>query len=54
MSNLWFNIRFGTRHFQFTRDWQISFGHNHYWLDKPEAYAEVSWFEVYCAFGKHF
>ena len=54
MSNLWFNIKFGKRHFQFSRDWKISFGHNRYWHDDPEAYAATSWFQVYCAFGKYF
>jgi hypothetical protein len=55
MSNLWFNIRFGKRHFQFSRDWQISFSKNPYWdtLLKSD-YDVVSWFQVYCAFGKHF
>lgn len=54
MSNLWFNIKFGKRHFQFSRDWKISFAHNRYWHDDPEAYAATSWLQVYCAFGKHF
>ena len=49
MSNLWFNIRFGRRHFQFSRDWGISFRVNPYWIDNnPD-----KWFEVYCIFGKH-
>ena len=50
MSNLLFNIRFGTRHLQITRDrpWLITFKHNPYWWEvKPE-----KWFQVYCAFGK--
>lgn len=54
MSNLWFNIRFGKHHWQFSRDWQISFQRNSYWDDFPEIYRVVDWFEVYCAFGKHF
>jgi hypothetical protein len=48
MSNLWFNIRFGVRHFQLSNDWEFSFRVNPYWLEnKPE-----SWFAVYCVFGK--
>jgi hypothetical protein len=54
MSNLWFNIRFGKYHWQFSRDWQISFGRNGYWYEHPDAYAKETWFQVYCAFGKHF
>lgn len=54
MSNLWFNIRFGKHHFQFSRDWEISFSRNPYWDEFPEDYANVPRFEVYCAFGKHF
>jgi hypothetical protein len=50
MSNLWFNIRFGTRHFQWSRDWEISFRVNPYWLENPSA----KWFEVYCLFGQQF
>ena len=47
MSNLWFNIRFGTRHFQWSRDWEITFRVNPYWLENPP----TKWFEVYCLFG---
>lgn len=48
MSNLWFNIRFGTRHFQFSRDWKISFRVNSYWVkNQPD-----KWFKIYCLFGK--
>lgn len=54
MSNLWFNIRFGKYHWQFSRDWQVTFGRNAYWDADPEAYAQANWFQVYCAFGKHF
>lgn len=48
MSNLWFNIRFGTRHFQWSRDWKITFSVNTYFIENPPA----KWFEVYCLFGK--
>jgi len=54
MSNLWFNIRFGKRHWQLSRDWEVSFKTNSYWDAAPEVYASWPWFEVYCAFGKHF
>ena len=48
MSNLWFNIRFGARHFQLTNDWKFSFTVNPHWIEnKPEKF-----FEVYCMFGK--
>ena len=50
MSNLWFNIRFGRRHFQLSRDWEISFRVNPYWIENPPA----NWFAVYAAFGVHF
>ena len=50
MSNLWFNIRLGKRHFQLSRDWEVSFKVNPYWYDnKPD-----SWFAVYTVFGVHF
>lgn len=49
MSNLWFNIRFGTRHLQLSNDWKISFRTNRYFMEhKPE-----KWFEIYCLFGVH-
>jgi hypothetical protein len=54
VSNLWFNIRFGKYHWQFSRDWAVSFGRNGYWDTDPEAYENSPWFQVYCAFGKHF
>ncbi len=49
MSNLWFNIRFGTRHFQLTNEWKVSFRVNRYFIENPPD----KWFEVYCLFGKH-
>lgn len=48
MSNLWFNIRFGTRHFQWSRDWEITFRANPFHLEYPP----TQWFQVYCVFGK--
>jgi hypothetical protein len=54
MSNLWFNIRFGTYHWQWGPDGMT-------WRENP---AQVSWrknqpqtwkrFAVYAMFGKHF
>lgn len=50
MSNLWFNIRFGKRHLQLSRDWELSWTINSYWHHhKPDR-----WFEIYCAFGRHY
>lgn len=49
MSNLWFNIRFGTRHFQMSNDWRFSFSVNYHFVENPPA----KFFEVYCIFGKH-
>jgi hypothetical protein len=48
MSNLWFNIRFGTRHFQMSNDWKFSFSVNFHFVDNPPS----KFFEVYCLFGK--
>lgn len=48
MSNLWFNIRFGARHLQMTRDWQVSFTVNGYHIEHPP----TKWLEVYCLFGR--
>lgn len=49
MSNLWFNIRFGARHFQVSRAAGVSFHINPYWIENPPN----KWFVVYCIFGKH-
>jgi hypothetical protein len=49
MSNLWFNIRFGVRHWQWGPD-GMSFSPNSYWLENPPA----KWFEIYCLFGEQF
>jgi hypothetical protein len=53
MSNLWFNIRFGKYHWQLSNTWQVSFKYNTYWDHRPQEYVEASWFEIYCAFGRH-
>jgi hypothetical protein len=53
MSNLWFNIRFGTYHWQWGRD-GMTFKQNSTqvaWREKePETW---KWFAVYCVFGIH-
>ena len=47
MSNLWFNVRFGVRHWMWGPD-GMTFSKNPYWMiNKP-----TKWFEVYCLFGK--
>jgi hypothetical protein len=48
MSNLWFNIRFGTRHFQLSRDWEITFRVNPYFIENPPK----RYFDIYCLFGR--
>jgi len=47
MSNFWFNIRFGIRHWQWGPD-GMSWGVNPYHLENPP----VKWFEIYCLFGR--
>ena len=49
MSNLWFNIRFGIRHWQWGPD-GMSFTVNPYHIEHPPE----KWFEVYCLFGNHY
>lgn len=49
MSNLWFNIRFGTRHFQLRNDWRFSFSVNPYHIDNPPS----KFFQIYHLFGKY-
>ena len=53
MSRLWFNIRFGVRHFQLSPD-GISFKVNLRQVDWRNNHPDSwKWFEVYCIFGKH-
>ena len=54
MSNLWFNIRFGIRHWQWGPDgmtWRVNPAQVEWRNQEPETW---KWFAVYCAFGKHF
>jgi len=53
MSNLWFNIRFGTYHWQWGPDGMT-------WRQNPAQVAwrekdpsTWKWFAVYCIFGRH-
>lgn len=50
MSNDYFNIRFGSKHWQWRRDSpRFTITHNHYWdKNKPS-----HWLEIYVAFGIH-
>jgi hypothetical protein len=53
MSNLLFNIRFGTYHWQLTRDWSMSFKHNPAQAKWRDSHVPWHWFQAYCLFGKH-
>jgi len=48
MSNLWFNIRFGTYHWQWGPD-GMTWRKNSYWVENSYS----KWFVIYCIFGKH-
>lgn len=50
MSNLLFNIRFGSKHFQVTDDWRFSWRHNPAHDERGPGF---KWFAIYCIFGKH-
>ena len=53
MSNLWFNIRFGVRHWQWGPD-GMSFRVNPAQIKwREERSWSWRWFEVYCLFGKY-
>ena len=55
MSNLWFNIRFGVRHWQWGPD-GMSFRVNPAqveWRDDTNQNSNWKWFAVYTWFGKH-
>jgi hypothetical protein len=53
MSNLWFNIRFGTYHWQWGpggMSWEQNI-HQLQWKENdPDSW---KWFAIYCIFGKH-
>ena len=53
MSRLWFNIRFGTRHFQWGPDgwsWDVNPTQVAWKNSEPKTW---KWFAIYCMFGKH-
>jgi hypothetical protein len=53
MSNLWFNIRFGTYHWQWGPD-GMSFRKNLAQVEwKNTNPSTWKWFAVYCLFGRH-
>jgi len=53
MSNLWFNIRFGTYHWQWGPE-GMTFRENDYWVKiKRDYQLNYKKFEVYTLFGKH-
>jgi hypothetical protein len=54
MSNLWFNIRFGIRHWQWGPN-GMTFRANPYQAELRERDPNTwKWFAVHCFFGKHF
>jgi hypothetical protein len=53
MSNLWFNIRFGTKHLQVS-PWKITFKENPHQVYFKNNDPNWKWFEVYCLFGKEY
>ena len=52
MSNLWFNIRFGVRHWQWGPD-GMTFQINPHHVKEREANPHWKWFAVYTFFGRH-
>lgn len=52
MSNLWFNIRFGTYHWQWGPD-GMTFRINPAQVELRKESPKWKWFAIYTAFGKH-
>lgn len=54
MSSLWFNIRFGTYHWQWGRREGMTFRYNpaqaEWRAEHPETW---QWFQAYCVFGRY-
>ncbi len=46
MSNLWFNIRIGLKHYTLTNDWKFEVIVNEYYVGNPKK------FEIYTLFGR--
>lgn len=53
MSNLWFNIRFGTYHLQIGPN-TLSFKQNKAQIELKQNNPKWKRFTIYCAFGKHY
>jgi hypothetical protein len=51
MCNLWFNLRFGIRHWQWGPD-GMSWSTNPYQIDQRKHDASWRWFEAYTVFGR--
>lgn len=52
MSNLWFNIRFGTYHWQWGPD-GMTWKQNQIHVARRNTDSQWRWFELYCIFGVH-
>jgi hypothetical protein len=52
MSNMWFNIRFGTYHWQWSPD-GMSWQQNGVQVREREKNPNWKWFAVYTVFGRH-
>jgi len=52
MSNLWFNIRFGVRHWQWGPDGML-FQVNPYQTEERKSNPRWKWFVIYTFFGRH-
>lgn len=52
MSNLWFNIRFGTYHWQLGPD-GMTFHQNPAQVKLRLEEPHWKWFAIYCVFGRH-
>lgn len=53
MSRLWFNIRFGVRHWQWGPDgmtFRVNKRQVEWRREEPDTW---SWFAIYCIFGRH-
>lgn len=53
MSNLWFNFRFGTHHWQWGPD-GMSWMYNDFHEQERKENPRWKWFVIYVLFGKHF
>lgn len=51
MSDLWFNVRFGSYHFQMSK-YRVQLIHNEFQDTERHLDANWKWFRVYCWFGR--